>query len=114
IVRDPKTGEPTGVLKDGATALVQRVIPEPSDAESSAALDAALAEAARHGVTSVDDITLWNQWPVYQRYRETGKLTVHIDSRTPMSEWERQRDAVERFGHGDECARLSGLHAFLD
>ncbi|HEY3835271.1 MAG TPA: amidohydrolase, partial [Bryobacteraceae bacterium] len=114
IVRDPKSGEPTGILKDAASALVERVIPEPSDAEYSAALDAALAEAARHGVTSVDDITLWNHWKIYQRYREAGKLTVHIYSRTPMSEWEKQRDAVARFGPGDEWLRLGGLKAFMD
>jgi predicted amidohydrolase YtcJ len=114
IVRDPKTGEPTGVLKDAASGLVERVIPEPSEAEYDAALDAALAEAARHGVTSVDDITLWSHWPIYQRYREAGKLTVHIYSRTPMSEWEKQRDAVDHFGPGDEWLRLGGLKAFMD
>jgi predicted amidohydrolase YtcJ len=101
-------------LKDAASALVQRAIPEPSDAEYDAALDAALAEAARHGVTSVDAITLWNWWPVYQRYRDAGKLTVHIYARTPMAEWERQRDAVARFGPGDEWLRFGGLKAFMD
>jgi predicted amidohydrolase YtcJ len=114
IVRDPKTGEPTGVLKDAASGLVERVIPEPSEAEYDAALDAALAEAGRHGVTSVDDITVWNHWPIYKRYREAGKLTVHIYSRTPMSEWEKQRERVERFGRGDDWLRLGGLKAFMD
>ena len=114
IVRDAKTGEPTGVLKDAASSLVERVIPEPSEAEYNAALDAALVEAARHGVTSVADITLWDQWPIYQRYREAGKLTVHIYSRTPMSEWERQRDAVDRFGRGDEWLQPRRLKAFMD
>ena len=114
IVRDPKTGEPTGILKDAASALVGRVIPQPAEAEYDAALDAALAEAARHGVTSVDDITLWNHWPIYQRYREAGKLTVHVYSRTPMSEWEKQRDRIDRFGPGDEWLRLGGLKAFMD
>ena len=28
IVRDPKTGEPTGILKDGAESLVDRVVPD--------------------------------------------------------------------------------------
>jgi predicted amidohydrolase YtcJ/beta-lactamase class A len=114
IVRDAKTGEPTGILKDAASGLVQRVIPEPSGPEYDAALDAALAEAARHGVTSVADITLWNWWPIYQRYREAGKLTVHIYSRTPMAEWERQRDAMARFGPGDEWLHLGGLKAYMD
>ena len=33
IVRDPKSGEPTGVLKDAAQDLVAKVIPRPSQAE---------------------------------------------------------------------------------
>ncbi len=114
IVRDAKSGEPTGILKDAAMSLLERAIPEPSESEYNGALDAALAEAARHGVTSVDDITLWNHYPIYKRYRESGKLTVHIYSRTPMSEWERQRDAVARFGPGDEWLRFGGLKAFMD
>ena len=114
IVRDPKTGEPTGILKDAAVSLVERVIPDPSDAEIAESLDAALAEAARNGVTSIDDITLWNHWQVYRKYREAGKLTVHIYARTPMSSWQKQRDLVDRYGRGDEWLRLGGLKAFMD
>jgi predicted amidohydrolase YtcJ len=29
IVRDPKTGEPTGALKEAATALIENLIPTP-------------------------------------------------------------------------------------
>jgi predicted amidohydrolase YtcJ len=31
-----------------------------------------------------------------------------------MSEWEKQRDAVDRFGRGDEWLSLGGLKAFMD
>ena len=114
IVRDPKTGEPTGILKDAAASLVDKVIPKPAKRSRAAALDAALLEAAKHGVTSVDDITMWNSWRLFKKYREAGKLTVHIYSRTPMAEWEKQRDMVDRFGRGDEWLRLGGLKAFMD
>ena len=52
IVRD-KDGNPTGILKDHATSLVERVMPPPSESELDAALEAAMREAASHGVTSV-------------------------------------------------------------
>ena len=56
IVRDPKTGEPTGLLKETpAVALVQKVIPKPTGKEQRSALRAASAEALRFGVTSVTD-----------------------------------------------------------
>ena len=114
IVRDKSTGEPTGVLKDAAVGLVSKIIPEPTEAEMSEALDAAMKEAAAHGVTSVADITPWNQWPVYRRYRDAGKLTVHVYSRTPLRTWERQRDFVQRFSPGDSWLTLGGFKAFMD
>lgn len=114
IVRDAKTGEPTGILKDAAQNLVEAVIPKPTDAEYDEALEAALAEAARVGVTSIQDITLWDQYPVYQRFRDAGKLSVRIYARTPMREWKRQRELAGRLGPGDSWLRLGGLKAFMD
>ena len=46
IVRDPKTGEPTGHLKESAARLVNAVIPPRSDAERRAAIKAASASPA--------------------------------------------------------------------
>lgn len=114
IVRDPKSSEPTGVLKDAAQGLVEAAIPKPTDAEYDEAMRAALAEAARVGVTSIQDITLWDHYPVYQRFRDAGRLTVHIYSRTPMSQWKRQAELVGRQAAGDAWLRLGGLKAFMD
>src|SRR5713226_2350461 len=47
IVRDPKTGEPTGVLKDAAQSFVWKVFPTPSFEEKLAAARAATNHAAR-------------------------------------------------------------------
>jgi predicted amidohydrolase YtcJ len=114
IVRDPKTGEPTGILKDAAQELVYSRIAKPSDADYDDALRAALGEAARVGVTSIQDITSWDQYGVYQRFRDAGRLTVRVDARTPMREWKRQADLVARQGRGDSWLRLGGLKAFMD
>src|SRR5438552_2499818 len=57
IVRDPRTGEPTGVLKDAAMVLVERVIPGASFEDRLATARAATAHAARLGVTSVQDMS---------------------------------------------------------
>src|SRR6202035_1527649 len=80
IVHDPKTGQPTGVLKDAAQNLVYSVIPKPNDAEYDEALRMALAEAARDGVTSIQDITLWDHYEVFKRFRDSGRLTARIYS----------------------------------
>jgi predicted amidohydrolase YtcJ len=114
IVRDPKTGEPTGVLKDAAQSLVEAVVAKPTDAEYDEAMRAALAEAARVGVTSIQDITPWDHYEVYKRFRDAGRLTVHIYARTPMRVWKRQAELVARQGPGDSWLRLGGLKAFMD
>jgi len=114
IVRDPTSGEPTGILKDDAQSLVHRVIAEPSEAERDEALKASLAEAASVGVTSIQDITPWKDYAAYKRFRDAGRLTVRVCARTPMSQWERQADTVAREGAGDDWLRLGGLKAFMD
>ncbi|HKB13420.1 MAG TPA: amidohydrolase [Vicinamibacterales bacterium] len=56
IVRDPGSGEPTGLLKESpAMALVNAVVPKPTADEQRRALKAALNEALRYGVTSLTD-----------------------------------------------------------
>ncbi|HWP43012.1 MAG TPA: amidohydrolase [Blastocatellia bacterium] len=114
IVRDPRTGEPTGILKDNAMGLVGSLIPDPTDSEYDEALKASLAEAARNGVTSIQDITSWRHYETYKRWRRDNRLTVRVYARTPMSQWKRQADLVAREGAGDGWLRLGGLKAFMD
>jgi len=114
IVRDPKTGEPTGVLKDTAMGLVSQHIPAPSAAEYDDALKAALAEAARVGVTSIQDITPWADFEVYKRFYDSNNLTVRIYARTPVGSWKQQADLVRRQSAGDYWLKLGGLKAFMD
>jgi predicted amidohydrolase YtcJ len=57
IERDGK-GEPTGVLRESARALVQGVVPPPSAEQTAAALRWALSEMLSHGITSFTDAGL--------------------------------------------------------
>jgi predicted amidohydrolase YtcJ len=87
IVRDARTGEPTGILKDDAQSLVYRVIPSATESEREEALKASLGQAARVGVTSIHDITPWQDYEAYKTFRDSGRLTVRVYARTPMSQW---------------------------
>ena len=55
IVKDPRTGEPTGALKEAAMALMSAVAPKPTVEDRLAAIRAAIDEAHRLGITSVQD-----------------------------------------------------------
>ncbi|MBV9265902.1 MAG: amidohydrolase family protein, partial [Acidobacteriaceae bacterium] len=54
IVRD-ESGEPTGILKDAAQELVERVIPPPTQQEIVDVIRASQVHANALGITSVDD-----------------------------------------------------------
>ena len=55
IVRDPRTGQPTGALKEAAMALMSKAAPQPTEEDRLAAIRAAIDEAHRLGITSVQD-----------------------------------------------------------
>jgi len=58
IERDPRTGEPSGTLREGATALVSRLLPERSAAERESALKLGIRLANRDGITSLYDASV--------------------------------------------------------
>src|SRR5260370_9613032 len=75
IVRDPKTGEPTGVLKDAAQSFVWKVFPTPTFEEKLAAARAATNRAASVGVTSGQDMSAGPDVGVYPPLLDRGELT---------------------------------------
>jgi predicted amidohydrolase YtcJ len=123
IVRDPKTGEPTGVLKDTAQDLVTRVIPNPSEAEVEAALRAGLAEARRVGVTSVEDMDLGGDTPdgsftgeirLLRRAELEGWLTCRFYEIIPILDWQRLAAMGISHNMGDGFIKLGAVKAFAD
>ncbi len=77
IVRDCTTGEPTGVFKEGAQHLVRRVIPLPSHAAVTSALEGGMRAANARGVTSVINASGdLDEMELYATLHERGLLTV--------------------------------------
>lgn len=77
IVRDPKTGEPTGHLKEAAQGLLDAVLPKETPEDRRAALQAAVTEANRLGVTSIHNAgTTLEDMALYDAARKAGALTV--------------------------------------
>lgn len=79
IARHPETGEPTGVLRADAMALVARLLPQPGRDDRERAVRAAIAEAHRLGVTSVHDIGASPaDIALYGELHEIGDLDLRI------------------------------------
>ena len=122
IVRD-SAGEPTGVFKDAAQDLIARAIPRPSGAEMEEALRAALAEAARVGLTSIHSIAVdtdsWNgsytgEIEPLRRAEREGWLTCRFYELVPITHWGTMRNDVMRWGTGDDFIKLGAVKAFAD
>src|SRR5713226_1468401 len=114
IVRDPKTGEPTGVLKDAAQSFVWRVFPTPSFEEKLAAARAATNHAASVGVTSVQDMSAGADVGVYQALLDRGELKNRIYAVWPLPRWERLAQTGVRAHFGSAMLRTGGLKGFAD
>ena len=112
IVKDPKTGEPTGVLKDNAMYLVTKFIPDPTADENYKALLAALDEAKRLGITSVQDITYGDALTAFEKAKEEGKLTCRIFTRWPIADYESLVKKNIKVGYGDDLIRMGSLKSF--
>ena len=114
IVRDPTTGEPTGVLKDAAMSAVWKVIPDSTIAEKLAAAKAATEHAARLGVTSVQDVSAGSDVGIYQTLLDRGELKTRIYAVAPLPAWERLARTGVRAHFGSEMLRIGGLKGFAD
>jgi len=123
IVRDPKTGELTGVFKDAAQGLITHVIPNPSESEFEEAIKAGLGEARRVGVTSVQEMALGGETPDggftseirLLRHAETeGWLTCRFYAITPIEQWQRLAEAGISHGMGSDWLQLGAVKGFAD
>jgi predicted amidohydrolase YtcJ len=83
IDREPN-GEPTGILREGARDTVYGAMPKPTHAQRRKAIELALSEAARSGLTSVQDNSSWDDFLVYEEIEREGKLTVRITEWLPF------------------------------
>jgi predicted amidohydrolase YtcJ len=81
VVKDRRTGEPTGVLRNDAVDLVERRLPQPTRAEKIAALRTAMADAHALGVTSVQTVSASDEEiRLLDEIRQEGELTVRVQA----------------------------------
>ena len=114
IVRDERSGEPTGVLKDEAMSLIWRHIPEASVQQNDEALRTAQQHALARGVTMVNSMGSWSDLQTYRRAHANGSLKIRVYSFVPIDTWERMRDYVAREGTGDARLKWGGLKGYVD
>ena len=122
--RDPKGGkidrdanaEPTGIVRETAQRAIRNVIPEPDHDQRRRAMELALDEAARWGVTSVQDNSpSWEDFKILEEIEKEGRLTARICEWLPFDDSLDQLDG-KRKQHpaSDSMLRTGMLKGFMD
>lgn len=114
IIKDPETGEPTGILKDAAMNLVTHCIPEPTLNEKLKAAETALRHASSLGVTSVHDMAYTENIEVYQALLMAGRLTARLYVYIQITDLDLYVRLRLKTPFGDNLLNIGGLKGFVD
>jgi len=115
ILRDAKTGEPTGIFKDQAMGLVGQAAPDPTPEQRDSAVARALAYAASLGVTATANMSAsWSDLASYRRIERAGKMTMRVYLYLPLNGWRAVAETLKASGPGDDWVRIGGLKGFMD
>jgi predicted amidohydrolase YtcJ len=108
-------GEPTGILRESAQGLVEKVIPPPSHDERRRGNELAISDALAHGVTSVQDFSEWGDFEVFEEMEKEGKLNLRISEWLPFiaSLEELKRMRAHHDAH-DPLLHTGMLKGFMD
>ncbi|MGI9295363.1 MAG: amidohydrolase, partial [Pseudomonadales bacterium] len=105
IIKDGN-GEPTGILTENATQLIERKLPRPTVKSERRALKLALAELGKNGITSFQDAgSVATEIDIMRGFREKNKLTsrlwVMIAGWEPelLSEWLEKGPEIDKEKH---------------
>lgn len=80
VWKDPKTGEPTGLLMDNAGRFVSKFYPKPSHEQQIAGLRRVLQLVNSHGLTSAGDPGgSPEDMALFRELHDTGQQTIRID-----------------------------------
>jgi predicted amidohydrolase YtcJ len=112
-------GEPTGILRESAVALVGARIPHPTPSQVRKAMEIALAEAARWGLTSVQSQMLdnrqWQDFLVCEDLEREGKLTARVSMWLPFDlDLEKLQQWRAHHPASDPMLHTGMLKAYMD
>ncbi len=114
IVRDAQ-GNPTGVLRDAAQDLVNKVMPPMSRQRRMRSIHRALEYAASVGVTSVQDMNpVYDDVKAYAELEQQGALTTRIYVAPLETGWRDQAKIGVRHAFGTPFLRMGAIKGYAD
>lgn len=113
-------GSPSGILKDNAMDLLDKLIPEPNAEEIRESILAAAKACAANGITSAQDmdgsapVTRRTLFRTLQELDRDGKLDVRVDLRWPIAGASELAALGVRANFGTDFVRIGGVKGFMD
>ena len=107
-------GEPSGVVREAAAAVAERLVPLPSEGAFTADLAVVLRDLARLGLTAVHSMDSARLFRALQRLHDAGRLPIRVVWNFPQAELAAALAMGVRSGYGDERLRVWGMKGFLD
>ena len=109
-------GEPTGIIREApALILIRAKIPPSSPEERRRSLEVALADALAHGVTSVQDLSDWEDFQALEDLEKSGKLHLRVAEwlafDTPVATLKQRQASHPR---SDDFLHTTMLKGFMD
>jgi hypothetical protein len=114
ITKDPKTGEPTGILKDAAQSFIGAVIPQPTREQLKKAIKTAIQHANSLGVTSIQDNASQADLEIYQELLKDNELTLRINAWRPGYLYEEFGKIGILPNFGNDMLRIGTMKVFTD
>jgi len=112
IDRDPKTGEPTGLLRETAMGLLTK-IPSTTLEELSNGFAKAVEMANRYGITGVSEIGPGTGLPLYASYAQRSP-SMRISLYLTTTDWTSEIAAAKRFAPIRDWVAVKGLKGYMD
>jgi predicted amidohydrolase YtcJ len=113
IVRDA-AGDPTGILKDNAMFLVEKVVPPSDDSARLAALEAAMDYVASQGVTSVQHMGSWEDLKIFIQAYELKKLKTRISAAVPLATYQELAKRKSDYRRYEPWLKVTSVKGFVD
>ncbi|MGE5584747.1 MAG: amidohydrolase [Bacillota bacterium] len=114
IERDARTGEPTGLLRENAQALVDGVIPAPGPDACEEAIAAAIPRMHEFGVVGIHDCEDDLAFRAFQDMAARGELGLRVYMMIPRSSLDHAIGLGLQTGFGDTALRIGLLKVFAD
>ena len=113
-IQKDERGNPTGILFKSAVDLVSRVIPSPTQAELSAAIQHAQNELNKFGITGAHDFDQMDCFSTLEDLLENDELNLRVVKGLPVKFLDEALELGLHSGFGNPLLRFGSVKLFSD